>query len=565
MFPEDEDEFQERENDSKNNEPEINQSDNNSTFNYIAQQDKKKSAENFSSLKTDVSGIKPKSLKQKLNLNKIKQTLIKRKKKILGALALLLLLVGIGSGIKLIFFGDNPADKKHPYTVRVARYRDLAEALYSKNELNDAGYNAYIESKFTGTSGLWHDLQTGAFTSLEEAKNHKSVLAKSGLDSTVILNYNKYQNKLDLPPKTEKEQNSPKRKTPDMSQAVVETIGYFPVDKKYRVVSLRLQEVQKLSKFKTAYKVLFANIYRSFPSTVTLNELENISKVIAMAKYREKLYGYQLTLTICKSDVKRLEWLKKRYRKVYEGLKSYYGDVIVEKKKYKSDMGEITGAFFISGKKAKKKRVEFIGVYRDNPYLVFVKADDVPVKAAEKLIEQDADGKGLLYYPEVRNTLLSLPARNNNLNEKEFLGFKLERVGYSYVREKDNAKWAKRMVGYWEAIAYMERNSKLWSMSLFNLESKSSSKDVYHLFSLPKAKSVDNKYMKYYLRLKGIEIKRTQVRGNRGWFLNNMRVDGTMEISFKYGQYIIAIDSFFTGYNFLDEKALKKIANELQI
>ena len=51
-----------------------------------------------------------------------------------------------------------------------------------------------------------------------------------------------------------------------------------------------------------------------------------------------------------------------------------------------------------------------------------------------------------------------------------FIGFTIDKLTWSYAQNKGYAKWAKEMVGHWDASGYFYNTEKgLWSYSIFDM------------------------------------------------------------------------------------------------
>lgn len=78
-----------------------------------------------------------------------------------------------------------PVPNHGTYTIQVASYKDLNDALAQMVLLNKKGINSYrVSVKINGET--WHRVRTGSFNDQEEARTRLSKLAGSGVNGMVI-------------------------------------------------------------------------------------------------------------------------------------------------------------------------------------------------------------------------------------------------------------------------------------------------------------------------------------------------------------------------------------------
>jgi len=81
--------------------------------------------------------------------------------------------------------GNAPASVRGAYTIQVASYKDLNDALSQMVLLNKKGIAAYRAS-VTINGDTWHRVRTGAFADYKAARTRLAQLAGSGVDGMVI-------------------------------------------------------------------------------------------------------------------------------------------------------------------------------------------------------------------------------------------------------------------------------------------------------------------------------------------------------------------------------------------
>ena len=188
-------------------------------------------------------------------------------------------------------------------------------------------------------------------------------------------------------------------------------------------------------------------------------------------------------------------------------------------------------------------------------YLIFSQSTDKSEKELIEILSGIGKGKGLLNYDEFYNTFYTLP--DKLYDNDRFTAFNLNRLEGSYAKNKGYTRWAKEMVGHWQATGYFYNLQKgTWSYSIFDLLTKEEQNFIYK--TLYWKEQSKNKQIITVYGTQGIHV--TSKRFNWKKFKT---IHTTREINFGVGRYICAIDN--SKKSFLSKKELKERAEALQL
>ena len=158
-------------------------------------------------------------------------------------------------------------------------------------------------------------------------------------------------------------------------------------------------------------------------------------------------------------------------------------------------------------------------------------------------IESIGLSDGLVMYDEFYNSFYTI---SDEMNAKEsFLGYYMEKLTWSYAKEKGYAKWAKKMVGHWQSSMLFENKDKgVWGYSIFDLLSDKQGQLIYN--ELYRG-GLDKECLRTIYGTQGAAIR-------DGW-------GDLTEINYGYGRYVVAL----TPYGVFSERDLINRAEEIQL
>ena len=122
-----------------------------------------------------------------------------------------------------------------------------------------------------------------------------------------------------------------------------------------------------------------------------------------------------------------------------------------------------------------------------------------------------------------------------------FIGFIMDKLGWSYAENRDYVKWAKEMVGHWSATGYFfNTKNGIWTYNIFDLLSQENQSYIYtDLYTKNKTK---NKHEIYVYGTNGFVIY--------GWDYSRSDYEKVWEINFGFNRYVCAVgnteDSWFS-------------------
>lgn len=175
-------------------------------------------------------------------------------------------------------------------------------------------------------------------------------------------------------------------------------------------------------------------------------------------------------------------------------------------------------------------------------YYILTDADGEFIYMTQSTKESDAEivemlqeiGKtdGLVTYQEFYNSFYL--QSDHLVGSDQFLGYYLKRLTKQYAKERNNAKWARKMVGHWETSYFFFNPSKgLYTVSLFDMLTGDKRREIYNQLYMKNPDSYGKEKRKVY-GAPGIALYKAQFNYYQGF------IRYLAEVSFGYGQYIIA-------------------------
>jgi hypothetical protein len=176
------------------------------------------------------------------------------------------------------------------------------------------------------------------------------------------------------------------------------------------------------------------------------------------------------------------------------------------------------------------------GIYRsylvlsdtDCQYLIIAQSVDKNEEEIQEILSEVGKSKGLNDYDEFYNNFYVLPSDPEY--DDIFLGYTINKLGWSYARQKGYSNWSKAMVGHWNVNGYFwNREKGLWTLALFDLLTPSSQSHIYG---------------KLYSGQQSYNKTQTNVYGVNGYFVNTEFYRySNLELNFGIRRYVYAINS----------------------
>jgi len=366
-----------------------------------------------------------------------------------------------------------------PYAIQLKEIRSYYKAEDIKERFNKLGIKAYIISEEL-EDGNWYRIVAGAEKSLEEIREFQSKIEeKITIEDLEIINYQNIEKNLIVNFKDNlKETKRISSEKPNLPEKLFQIINKFPEDNNFIVQSFFVvnspDSIKDLKNFKPAYE-----LDHDLPRGVSLKNLMKKSTCIAEVIYEDNIFGDQVTIDIATlKDDPGIELSEKRKQHAFE-IANYFAELILETGKYNfEDKVKINISSYqkfqgykvtIQPKKRKESyRTYFVLVSKDLRSLVFSQSTEKSDDEILEIIQDLGKSEGLNSYDEFHNAFYTLP--KTCYIEDEFICFSSEKLSSRYARDRNYAKWSKKMVGHWNSTAsFYSPERRSWSVSFFDL------------------------------------------------------------------------------------------------
>jgi len=135
-------------------------------------------------------------------------------------------------------------------------------------------------------------------------------------------------------------------------------------------------------------------------------------------------------------------------------------------------------------------------------------------------------------------------------------------LGQDYVRQKGNARWARRMKGRWSFNqGFLHEHEDVWAAALFDLESADEASEVHgRLYTRQMERSWGSGRNRASKRRGGDGVYRVSVLGVPAWYLDKWTSQRLKELNFVGGPWVFAFGSFVVSDAPLRMESLKQRA-----
>jgi len=468
------------------------------------------------------------------------------------------------------FFSCNEAKKLEkfsndkPYSIEIKKERSYFQARKIADRLSEMGIETYIISKTDTADGEWFSVLSGALENIDSVKNYQKRIEKIvNIEGINVVNYNELKNFAianagDTSIIREKKKIISKK--PDAPQAIYATIEKFPESNNLFINQLSIINLDSNLLKKTL--LISGEMGLDLPRGITLSKLAKECTTFSEVRYRDNLYGGNVTLSIMKtknmagnkSSASFLNISEPNYYEIPEIFANYILDTDNYLYENKTQV-EIPSFVKLYGYrvaiKTKKDvlRNYYILIDANLQYLIFSQSTEKTDKEFIKMLMSIGNGDGLNNYDEFFNTFYILPEKN--IDGDVFLGFNIDKLDKSYAKNKGYTKWSNEMVGHWTATGYFnnEKNG-IWGFTLFDLLTKSKQDYIYG--SLYASHKTDNKDETEICGVKGYAVYYTDYNWWTG--ISNKRLS---EMNFGIDRYVYAISNSYTQ-PFKEEDLIKR-------
>ncbi len=348
--------------------------------------------------------------------------------------------------------------------------------------------------------------------------------------------------------KVEKEYKNKERKRidtnrPDIQKDVMDVIDKFPENNSFYLEKVHILNLDN----KRTLQEVTDYIRMDMPRGITLWELTKYCNSISEVQYKDNLFGDKVTISIMKikptyEPTNDILFEKYDINKPAEHFDSFslalkFSHDILNSGKYDNEqINELKLSAYktLTGYKVELTtnrgihRSYFVLVDTNCEYLIIAQSIEKTEEEMLNILANVGKSKGLNDYDEFYNSFYVLP---DTLEDEDiFLGYSINKLGWSYAKARGYADWSKAMVGHWTVDGYFYNTKKgFWSLGLFDLLTPNTQNHIYgNLYSDDVS---PNK-------------TKTDVYGVKGFFVEE---DSwwyySLELNFGIDRYVFAINS----------------------
>jgi hypothetical protein len=458
--------------------------------------------------------------------------------------------------------------KSKPYAIKICQERSYYQANKISSRINDMGISSYI-IQFSDTiekTGNWFQIMCGAIENQDSATQLKTYLAHTfKINNTQVVTYNDYKSaEIDIDTTELNELKRINSFAPDVPEHVLDLVNSFPDNNALYINNLSVVNSPNEPAQMQGYGVIY-KLNLDLPRGISRKELLEATTCFAEVVYRDNLYNDKVTVDIgILREQKATDSENLNDTTTEVDIANDFAEQILNTGEYPTEQKEeivINAASNLKGYKVtislwnKQQRTYLVLVDELSTKLIISQSTDKTEEELEEILQGIGKGGGLLNYGEFYNTFYTFPDKMPE-NER-FIAFSLNRLDQNYARNKSYSRWAKEMVGHWQASGYF-RNSKKgnWSYSLFDLLTEK--EQIYIYKTLYWKEQSNNKQIIKLLNTRGIHV--TSKKFDWKKFKN---IHTTLEINFGIGRYVCAIDN--SDKSWLSKQDMLDRAEALQL
>ena len=381
---------------------------------------------------------------------------------------------------------DKKINDESPYAIQIKEVRSIYKAEDIMNRLDKMGVNSYIIAE-EQDDGTWYRIISGAEKNLDGIQDHKQdIEKKGGFKNLEIVNFQNIKDNLVIDYKeTKKESERIKTLKPDIPEKIYNVIDKFPDDGNFIVKNFFIvncpDSVKDIKKFRDGY-----NVNHDLPRGISMKSLMMKSECIAEVIYEDNLFDDRVTIDIAQlkknhgikvDNVQKSSIINLSSNVKQMDIANYFAELILETGRYSfedkvkisvSSYQEFAG-YKVTIKPSNRKdeyRTYIVLVSKDLNHVVFSQSTEKSEEQILEIIKNLGKGDGLNSYDEFYNAFYTLPSTIKD----QFVCFTTEQLTSRYARQRNNAKWARKMVGHWHSTAYFYSEEKRnYVVSFFDL------------------------------------------------------------------------------------------------
>ena len=445
-----------------------------------------------------------------------------------------------------------------PYAIQISKERSFYQAEKLTNRLIELDIDAYMiqYEDSSDNDGRWYYILCDNIESIDSAESvQERIEKKFKLKDLKVVTYESFKKAVfQLEELKESEKQKITSSKPGVNEDIFKVMEKFPESNSLIVQKTFVlntpADPENMKGFSQIYSMSM-DLPRGIKKKLILKNTTSFSEVI----YKDNLYGDRVTIDIGKlrarpSSIEQGSLISSRNKKSFE-IAEQYADLILETGEYEFEEKkeiEVKSYTRLYGYKVTIEprknyfRTYLILVDQSQQYVIFSQSTDKTEEELLAILSDIGKGKGLLNYNEFYNAFYTIP--DNIINQDVFIGFTIDKLGWSYARDRGYVQWSKEMVGHWQSSGYFYNDKKgLWAYGIFDLLTQNNQNHIYG--GLYSKNQVRNKYK--------IDVYGTNgfvVYGNNYNRRTRRSYKKVQEINFGIDRYISAIsnteNSWFT-------------------
>lgn len=382
-----------------------------------------------------------------------------------------------------------------PYAIEIRKERSLYQAEKLANRLIEMGLDAYmVQHKDTiEGDGEWYYILHGNVENQDSAKTLNEVVSEKYNLQDYELEVVKYQDfenavfKIDSLKEVQEEIIV--ANNPDIKEDVYNVMEKFPESNALFIDKGFVINTPNDPSDMEGFDVL-RDFDLDLPRGVSRNLMLERTTAFAEVIYQDNLYGDKVTIDIGKlrknEGVEIASIINKENKSMFEIAEEYAdlvlntGDYLTEEKEEisVSSYTELYGYKVTIEPAEDYFRTYMILVDKNEQYILFCQSTDKTDEEIINILTEVGKGEGLLNYNEFYNTFYTIP--DNMVDNDIFIGFTIDKVGWSYAEVRGHAQWANEIVGHWTAVGHFFNEEKgNWVYGIFDLLTPRNQNYVY--------------------------------------------------------------------------------------
>lgn len=421
-----------------------------------------------------------------------------------------------------------------PFTVEIKKERSFFQAEKIAKRLTKMGLGGYVIPEETD-DGTWYRIVSGALADSAAVEAYMARLDSSfNIKDVAVVDYAELDSLSRVPVFRDSvdEKHRIEANTPDVPRCIMDVIGKFPESDMFYLNSIGMLTLNKAGiRYSEGRKI-------DMPRGVTLSFLQSKGcRSLASVVYKDNIYGDNVTLQVvrCKDTVQMVRagimpsFTAQNEEAVY--LCSEIADKILATGNYEDEIKvpfekvayQKLSGFVASFITKNAKRSYYIFTDEAGEYIYTAQSTKNKDNEMFEFIGEIGKSEGLTMYDEFYNSFYTVSDKMEE--DEEFLGYYMEKLTWSYARERNYALWAKKMVGHWQSALYFDNKERgCWSYSIFDLLSESQGERIYNVLYRG---SLDSSNLR-------------TIYGTAGAAIRNFWGE-LSEVNFGYGRYVVAL------------------------